>query len=88
MEEKNSGFSIGDKFVYFSKYGGVTFGVVESILPISSLESEMGVWIEKYTINKMYDSKEIHHYKSVLGKKEYADLKNKFNKVVEIKTSR
>lgn len=80
-----SGFTIGDKFVYFSKYGGITFGIVETIFPINSLESEMGVWVEKYIINKMYDSKEIYHYKSVMGKEEYADMIMKFKKITDIK---
>jgi hypothetical protein len=80
MEDPKSGFSIGDKFVYASKYGGVVFGVVETIHRVRSLEFR-GVTVLRYIINNRYDSKEIHHYASVMSEEEYNKLESAFNKM-------
>ncbi len=53
-------FKEGDKFVYFSKYGGTAFGVVETILLVN--EKRNNVWIKKFMINGIYDSTELYHY--------------------------
>ncbi len=82
-DNSKSGFSVGDSFVYISKYGGVTFGVVDDIMLINSIETDLGVTVCRFTINKRYDSKEIHHYKDVMGKKKYTELYEGFKKMIE-----
>lgn len=82
-DNSKSGFSIGDPFVYISKYGGVTFGVVERILRINSLETDLGVTVLRFMINAKYDSKEIHHYTQVMGKDECAKLYEGFKRMIE-----
>ena len=65
-----SGFKIGDGFVYFSKYDNEAFsiGVVEKIMEVKSLER--GVYLKKYYINNIYDSKEIYQYASIQSEEE------------------
>lgn len=53
-------FKEGDKFVYFSKYGGTAFGVVQSILEVN--EKINNFWIKKFIINGIYNANEIYHY--------------------------
>ena len=65
MEYPNCGFNIGDKFTYFSKYSkkAAAFGIVQEISEVQSFER--GVWVKRYVINGMYDSKEILPYENV-----------------------
>lgn len=63
---KESGFELGDKFVYVSKYGGVAFGTVNDILPIYKIivRGNIRLSLKTFCINKIYDSKEIFLYES------------------------
>ena len=77
---KNVGFEVGDKFVYHSKYGGVTFGVIETILPVNELIGN--VWIVKYYINGKYTTNEILHYTRIADEEEM-EMINKVGKYAQ-----
>jgi len=60
-----SGFSIGDRFVYFSKYAKNVYvtGVVNSIMLVNSVRGKnFEISVKVFMINGIYEHTEIFHY--------------------------